>query len=660
MPTRIGSLALGLLIAVSSRAVAQTSDVTPPQLQALTITPTSIDVSAAPQTVTVNMGVTDNLSGVSRVMATFVSPKGTIAESPASSIDGFNYTATVTIPRYAANGTWLLRVTLVDAVTNTALILPSTLQTRGLPFAISVTSTPVDIAYPVPVGISFSPAVVDVSNQAQNVTVQVRVNDDLSGVYVDPTFNSTFSLILQSPSGAQIRLSNPDFVVTGTPQASIWQAAFQVPRYADAALWSVVLLRVADVAGNVNFWTQGGLSNVGVTTQLAVTSTVSDRTPPTLAGFSFSPTFINTALGPQTVNVKLNLQDNLSGVDFADRTYFNRLFFTSPSGQTVAAFKPSFALTSGTALNGQWQTNMVFPQFSEAGTWNATFLRLEDATYNLNFLDMAGIRALGFPTSLTVIRPSLVTDGTVGNSGGVVQDQTFGSRAELIAPAGVLPGNTTVAIDVLTSPVNIPMPAGFETTGSLYVNIELTPNPSPLAAPGLTLVLPLPSPQPPGLLLALQKIDPATGNLIPALDASGAAIYGVVAADGQSATFSGVIRFSTFVGLLPARLPVQIVVKPGSETSPINLKSNGVTTVAVLSTADFDAADVDASTVTFAGAVAQRSSSQDVNGDGRPDQVFQFATQELKLSITDTEATLDGRTFGGLRVRGSGPVKVRQ
>ena len=654
---RIG---LGFLIAAASRLVGQASDVTPPQLQSVAISPTAFDVSSAPQVVVIDMGVTDNLSGVDSVFAALVAPNGTTLQTRASTSDGFVYRANITIPRYAANGTWQLRITLVDAVSNRAVIQPSVLQARGLPFSIAVTSTPVDVTPPVPVSLSFSPGTVDVSNQAQSVTVTIGVNDDLSGVFVDKTFFSLVTFTLRSPVGQQILKFNADFNIGGTPQASVWQGTIDIPHFADAGLWSLSELRVVDAAGNAKSYTASELTALGITTKLVVNANVPDRTAPTLAGFSFSPTVINTALASQTVHVKLDLQDNLSGVSFGNGTFFQRLYFTSPSGQLVPLFRTAFTRTLGSVLSGRWEADALFPQFSEAGTWDVTTLWVEDSTFNTRFMSRAAIQALGLPTSVTVIRPSLVVDGTLGSAGGVVQDQTFGSRAELIAPTGVLPGNTTVAIDVLTSSLNVPVPAGFETTGSLYVNIELTPNPSPLAAPGLTLVLPLPSPQPPGLLLALEKIDPATGNLIPALDANGAAIYGVVSADGQSATFSGVIRFSTFVGLLPNRLPVQIAVKPGSETAPINLKSNGVTPVAILSTPTFDAADVDPSTVTFAGAVAQRSSMSDVNGDGLLDQVFQFATQELKLSVTDTQATLDGRTFGGLRVRGSGPVKVRQ
>jgi len=326
---------LALVAAASVRVSAQVSDVTPPQLQAVAISPTSVDVSASSKTVTVDMGVTDNLSGVDTVIAILVAPNGTMAQSRATSLDGYTYRATITIPRYAANGTWLLRITLVDGVNNRAVIGSNVLQSRGLPFSISVASSPVDVTPPVPVGISFSPSTVDVSTQAQDVTVQIRVNDDLSGVVVDPTIFTGFTLVVQSPVGQQIRLYNVDFAVTGTPLASIWQATFQVPHYADAAAWQIVQLRVTDAAGNDRFLSAADLANLGVAPQLIVTSTISDRTAPTLAGFSFSPTVINTALGPQVVHVKLDIRDDLAGVSFAGRTLFNRLFFTSPSGQSV-------------------------------------------------------------------------------------------------------------------------------------------------------------------------------------------------------------------------------------------------------------------------------------------------------------------------------------
>jgi hypothetical protein len=77
---------------------------------------------------------------------------------------------------------------------------------------------------------------------------------------------------------------------------------------------------------------------------------------------------------------------------------------------------------------------------------------------------------------------------------------------------------------------------------------------------------------------------------------------------------------------------VQIDVKPGGDVSAINLASNGVIAVAILTTDDFDAAMVDASTVVFAGAAAVQSALEDVDGDGDLDMVLHFRVQETNLA----------------------------
>ena len=48
------------------------------------------------------------------------------------------------------------------------------------------------------------------------------------------------------------------------------------------------------------------------------------------------------------------------------------------------------------------------------------------------------------------------------------------------------------------------------------------------------------------------------------------------------------------------------------------------------------------------------SSIQDVDGDGLLDIVVHVETAQLQLSETDTEAVLNGTTFDGLAVQGTG------
>ena len=108
-------------------------------------------------------------------------------------------------------------------------------------------------------------------------------------------------------------------------------------------------------------------------------------------------------------------------------------------------------------------------------------------------------------------------------------------------------------------------------------------------------------------------------------------------------------------------LAVAIDIKPGSDPNSINLGSKGTVPVAIFSAPTFDATRLDPLTVTLADAEVKvrgkgtpSSSIQDVDGDGLLDIVVHVETAQLQLSETDTEAVLNGTTFDGLAVQGTG------
>jgi hypothetical protein len=91
--------------------------------------------------------------------------------------------------------------------------------------------------------------------------------------------------------------------------------------------------------------------------------------------------------------------------------------------------------------------------------------------------------------------------------------------------------------------------------------------------------------------------------------------------------------------------PIEIDIKPGSDPNSVNPRSNGVIPVAILGPTDFDALQVIVSTVSFGpdgAAPAHDGHVEDVNGDGFPDMVLHFRTEDTGIECGDTDETLVG------------------
>ena len=111
---------------------------------------------------------------------------------------------------------------------------------------------------------------------------------------------------------------------------------------------------------------------------------------------------------------------------------------------------------------------------------------------------------------------------------------------------------------------------------------------------------------------------------------------------------------------------IDIDIKPGSDPNSINPRSKGVIAVAVLTTEDFDATQIDAATVLFGPDEASPSHAkkdplghfEDVDDDGDIDVVFHFKTQKTGIACGDTTATLTGETLGGQPLEGTDSVRT--
>lgn len=540
---------------------AQISDTTPPHLVSFSFTPNSVDVFASAQSITFTANLTDDLAGIAYVCVQLSSPsrQQTTQSQCLSQISGTAlsgvFQGPVSIPQSAEAGTWVVSLVQVgDSAGNNLNLFTADLQALGFPTSLTVNSAAPDTQPPSVTSITFLPSSINVSSGPQNLTMSLNLTDNQSGV----DFNRflEFRITLRSPSGRQEQyVSAQDLQLTsGTPLNGTWQATRLLPRYMEAGTWQISSMWLSDLAGNQVFLPTSTLQSMGITTNFAVISSPADISPPQVTGFTFSPPVIDTATSFRFVTVRMTVTDNLSGVDFSsDRpsvSFLHGVQFMSPSGAQFR-YSGGFTLTAGTPANGTWETTAFFPRFSEAGTWTARIFRIKDAVNNFVDLDSTQMATFGFPTQLVIYRPTLTSDGMAGGMGGTVMDTVFGQRASITFPPGVLSGNTDVAIDVLADNLGLPNPAGFQ-SGTLFVNVDLNPRPAmPLPAPGLTITLPLIAFTTPGSSMALYRLDPATGGLIPAVNVTGGNVFGTVAADGLSATFTGVARLSTLVGFIP-------------------------------------------------------------------------------------------------------------
>jgi hypothetical protein len=174
-----------------------------------------------------------------------------------------------------------------------------------------------------------------------------------------------------------------------------------------------------------------------------------------------------------------------------------------------------------------------------------------------------------------------------------------------------------------------------------------------------------------GDTLTVSSVGAATGGST-AINTDGTVTYtpnaGFAGSDEFSYTISDGSDTSTatvFVVVSPRNVLIDI--KPGSTPNSINLGSNGVVPLAILSEADFDATTVDPATVSLAGAaVAMRgkanrlmASNEDVNGDERLDLVLQVETENLDpAQLQAGYGTIVGTTYDGVPIIGSDEITI--
>jgi hypothetical protein len=287
--------------------VSSAVDNTPPNISALSITPASIDTTAASANVNVNFTVSDDLSGADFFQVVLLAPSGNTSQvgtatfAAATSKTG---SAAITFPRFSEAGTWTVTsVFVADAAGNTLLLDSTGLAARGLTPTLSVTST-TDNTAPLLTAFTFAPTSINVTGAAATVTSTFTATDDIAGV-------TNVQVAFLSQSGGSTQNATATFTantsVSGTATATF-------PRGSENGTWTVQFVFLTDAAGNTRTLATTDLANAGFPTQLTVINATGDTTPPVIVP-TVSPTpgvggWITTA----PVTVSWSVTDPESGI----------------------------------------------------------------------------------------------------------------------------------------------------------------------------------------------------------------------------------------------------------------------------------------------------------------------------------------------------------
>jgi len=376
------------------------ADTVAPRLESLTITPSTIDTSAGPQTITVTAHITDDLSGVGTDPfgfgeVFFIGPgnqqvRATFHEASrvsGTALDGV-YSTTMTVKAMAAQGTWqAYDAAVADNVGNRLFLLHQDLVDRGLPNSFEQVGAG-DAAAPDIQSLTFNPASVDTSAGPQTITVTARLTDDFSGV------SSAFIQLFNAAGQVLVAPLAPSDLQSGTALDGIYVGTLTVRQYAAPGTWNVDVVNVNDNAGNTGSYVRADLAARGLFWSFQQVG-AGDTTAPVLQDLSWTPTTINTAAGTQQITVTAHVTDDLSGVV---NTNYLIASFNSPSGHYLFTYMTD--RIAGTAVDGVYSAVLTVPALSESGVWTASFTVM-DAMGNLHSYTRDDLAARGLPTTFT-------------------------------------------------------------------------------------------------------------------------------------------------------------------------------------------------------------------------------------------------------------------
>ncbi len=368
------------------------NDTDAPKLLGFDIVESAINIQTGNETVTFNLTVVDDISGVKQIGIVLRSPsnQSVYVSLYAESLGGLTHSVSLQSSKFgefAEAGIWKIDfVSIEDVAGNHFSLSANGLAELGFESQISVTNDNSDTQAPSLTDFSIVEDEINITNGTENITFNVTVEDDVSGV-------KQIGIVLRSPSNHSVYVSLYAESLGGlTHSVSLQSSAFG--EFAEAGIWKIDFVSVEDVAGNHFSLSANGLAELGFESQISVTNDNSDTQAPSLTDFSIVEDEINITNGTENITFNVTVEDDVSGVKQIG------IVLRSPSNHSV--YVSLYAESLGGLTHSVSLQSSAFGEFAEAGIWKIDFVSVEDVAGNHFSLSANGLAELGFESQVIV------------------------------------------------------------------------------------------------------------------------------------------------------------------------------------------------------------------------------------------------------------------
>ena len=326
-----------------------------PTIDNVSVSPTTLNVDAGNQTVTINYTVSDTGGSGLNFLRFY------LAKTGAADLSGTGYvyfngaqtgsgSYTISVPDTVAAGQYTLEAVLSDEAGNFGF------NRDPVPGAPSVTilNSNEDVTAPDFVSLSTSTPTVNLDNGQTSAEFSYSVADDgTSGL-------NRLQLWLRKSGSPDI--TGPNVYFNGAPTAS-GNYSLAIPSTASPGSYSIVAI-LDDEAGNRGYF----LDPAPITpSTIEIINGAADETPPSLDSLSVTPQSVDVESGPQQFSFQYSVSDAGSGLDFMRIDLRN-------SSATITG---SILQLSGNSASGTYVFNV--PDTSIAGTYVPRLFLFDEA-----------------------------------------------------------------------------------------------------------------------------------------------------------------------------------------------------------------------------------------------------------------------------------------